>query len=203
MNGELLDVPTLTLLEAGEDDHGHGHDEHEHDDENVDPHIWLDPTNSRTLIMSIAKALAEQDSDNASHYLENAKAAVGRIDALSSEITELMTPIAGRQYVVVHDGYRYFEERFELGRAIAISDGHASRPGARRISEVREILRDSEIRCVFDEVQLDAKTVTSIVRGTDARRATLDPMGSKIEPGPDLYEKVIRGHAKAMIDCLS
>ena len=113
-----------------------------------------------------------------------------------------MESSSGLQYVVFHDGYRYFEHRFGLGRAIAITGGHAAKPGARRLSEVRQIMRDTPTRCVFAERQFGSKSVDAIVRGSEARKAELDPMGESLAPGPDLYAGLIRALANSFSACL-
>jgi len=204
---ELLEVEGLTLLggteeEEHDEDHEEDADDDHHHHGDADPHIWLDPQNAAVLIEAIADALAEADPDNTKAYRENAAKAVARLDVLATEVVSQMVPFAGQQYVVFHDGYRYFEARSGLGRAIAITGSHAAKPGARRLSEIRQVMRETSVRCVFSERQFGAKSVNAIVRGTEARRAELDPMGESLKPGPDLYDGLIRGLAKSFSGCL-
>ena len=204
---ELLNVEEITLLGADEEEDEDGHEEESHDEDehhhgDADPHIWLDPENAAVLITAIAEALAEADAENAEVYRRNAEAARGGLAALSTEVGAQMESSSGLQYVVFHDGYRYFEHRFGLGRAIAITGGHAAKPGARRLSEVRQIMRDTPTRCVFAERQFGSKSVDAIVRGSEARKAELDPMGESLAPGPDLYAGLIRALANSFSACL-
>lgn len=60
-------------------------------------------------------------------------------------------------------------------------------PGARRLKEVRDLLLDANIRCVFSEPQFPAAIVATVVEGTKVRRSQLDPVGVGIPPGPELY----------------
>ena len=197
---ELLDAENLSLLHFDEEDDDH--DDHAHGHEGIDPHIWLDPVNAQSLIAVIARTLAARDAENAARYLANAEAATKRLDTLISETEEHTAAIRGRRYIVYHDGYRYFETRFGLGRAIPISDGHAAKPGARRLSEVRDALVEIEARCIFAEKQFGSRTVRSILRGTDTVEAQLDPIGQSFEPGPALYGALIRDLTKTMTRCL-
>lgn len=169
---ELLDIEGLTLIAFGDEAKGHedhadnkdhddhGHDDHSHDDHAdhkdkghdhgaIDPHIWLDPQNARVIVLAVAEILAGRDPENATLYRQNARNAALEIDALDTEIAALMAPLSDNRYVVTHDGYRYFESRYGLGRAIPISDGHGLAPGARRLSEVRAMMSESGARCVF------------------------------------------------------
>ena len=208
---ELLNVKEIALLggdeeeEDGHEEESHeedSHDEDEHHHGDADPHIWLDPTNAAVLITAIADALSEADSENAEKYRRNAETAHDRLAALSSEVAAQMESSSGLQYVVFHDGYRYFEHRFGLGRAIAITGGHAAKPGARRLSEVRRIMRETPTRCVFAERQFGSKSVDPIIRGSEARKAELDPMGESLTPGPALYGGLIRALATSFSECL-
>lgn len=199
---ELIEAVGLTLLHAeGDEPHGTDHAD-EHEAERADPHIWLDTANALILVLHVAEVLAEHDTANAQTYYRNAEEASRRISGLALSLAEAMRPAKDKPYIVYHDAYRYFENRFGLGRAVAIAGGHGSKPGARRISEIRSAIRRSKARCVFAEVQFDPRGVTAVLRGTDARRAILDPMGQTAQPGPDLYEAVLRGLARSMIDCL-
>ena len=213
---ELLELDGIELLggdEDDEEDHGeeqHGeehhedeehHDEDEHHHGDADPHIWLDPQNAANLVAAIADTLAEADPENKDVYLQNAAKALDGLSELHREVAVQMEPLKGRGYIVFHDGYRYFENRFGLGRAIAISGGHAVKPGARRVSEVRRVLRETSVRCVFAERQFGTKSVDAIVRGTEARKAELDPLGDALTPGADLYAGLIRAMAKSFSAC--
>ncbi len=196
---ELLEVKELTLLDMSESEE-HDEDAHHHGD--ADPHIWLDPDNAAILISAIAEALIAADAENADAYQQNAATALERLAVLSTEIAAQMEPSKGREYIVFHDGYRYFENRFGLGRAVAITGSHAVKPGARRLSEIRQVIRDTPTDCVFSERQFGAKSVNAIVRGTTMRPAELDPMGATLTPGPDLYSGLIRALATSFSTCL-
>ena len=63
-------------------------------------------------------------------------AAEGRaeIDALTAELASMLEPRAGQPFIVFHDAYHYFERRFRIAAAGAISLGDASAPEPRRAS---------------------------------------------------------------------
>ena len=93
------------------------HDDHERDDHEdgaFDLHIWLDPVNARPMARMIAETLSEADAANAAVYQENAHALLGRLDDLTAEIATDVAPARGKRFIVFHDGYRYFEDRFGL-----------------------------------------------------------------------------------------
>ena len=49
----------------------------------------------------------------------------------------------------------------------------------------------------------DTRLVDAVVEGTSARTATIDPEGSRIEPGPDLYFTLLRNLARDLKACLA
>ncbi|MDN2564920.1 zinc ABC transporter substrate-binding protein [Aquibium sp. A9E412] len=196
----------------GEDDgHGHDHaadaaraddDAHGHDD-GLDPHVWLDPANAAAMTERIAAVLGAVDPDNAARYRDNAAAAGARLAALTAEVTAMLEPVRGRGFVVFHDGYRYFEERFGVTAAGALTVNPEVAPGAERVAEIREAVRRLDAVCVFAEPQFEPRLVAVVSEGTGARSAVLDPLGADLDDGPELYFALIRGMATAMRDCLA
>ena len=201
----------------GHDDHGddkhddHGHDKHDdhgddkHDDhghDEVDPHVWLDPQNAKSLVHEIEEHLAEIDPSNAAKYEANAKAVMKKLDALTKEIEADLKPIRERGYVVFHDAYQYFEKRFGVSAVGSITVSPEVLPGAERVSELRDKVKSLNASCVFSEPQFEPKLVKTITENTDAGTGVLDPLGTNIKDGPELYFTLIRNMAKSLKDCL-
>lgn len=168
----------------------------------TEPHIWLDPENARRIVRIAVQTLSEADPENAALYVENGKGLETRLDALEAEIAATLIPVADRPYIVFHDGYRYFEERFgtrAIG-SIAVSDGR--KPGARRLEEIRAKIVALDARCVFAEPQFEPALVRTVIEGTGARAGVLDPLGADLAPGPDAYFDLMRNLGQALRDCL-
>lgn len=187
--------------EHDHDDHAAGHDDHDHD--GTDAHIWLDPNNALAMIDVIAAELAENDAENADAYAANADAMKKRITELTAEIDKELAHVRGRPFVVFHDAYHYFEDRFSVQAAGAITLNPETPAGADRISQVRETIKDLGVVCVFSEPQFTPKLVDVVLEGSNAKTAVLDPLGTGIENGPGLYEALLRKTADSMTDCLS
>ena len=199
----------LNFREGGAfDAHDHGHDDHgddKHDDhghDEVDPHVWLDPQNAKSLVHEIEEHLAEIDPSNAAKYEANAKAVMKKLDALTKEIEADLKPIRDRGYVVFHDAYQYFEKRFGVSAVGSITVSPEVLPGAERVSELRDKVKSLNASCVFSEPQFEPKLVKTITENTDAGTGVLDPLGANIKDGPELYFTLIRNMAKSLKDCL-
>ena len=188
-----------------DDDHGddHGHDEEHGQGPVADMHFWLDPLNAVRMVEAIAGALAAADPANAADYQANAARETERLEALAAEIDLQLTPLRDRPFVVFHDAYQYFEQRFGLIVAGTVTVTPDTMPGAARIAEIRGKIGQSGAACVFAEPQFEPAIVETIVEGTGARIGTLDPEGSALPEGPELYLTLLRGLAASIADCLT
>lgn len=203
------DVQTLPPRSGGAidaDDHQHedipDKADHSHDG-NVDPHIWLDPENAKAFVRAIADSLAGADPDNGAIYRANADKMIARLNRMNDQIEQLVSPVRGRPFVVFHDGYQYFEHRFDIETAASITVNPELQPGAERISEIRTLLQEQHAACVFSEPQFEAKVISIVTEGTDVKTGTLDPLGADLDAGPELYPTLLLQMANAMADCLS
>ena len=201
----LSDTAGLTRLARRE---GAAFEAHDHnsgpdpDADEPDPHLWLDPENAKLWLGAIATALAKYDPDNRALYLANVGAARAELDALSIEIDARLAPVRGRPYVVFHDAFHYFENRFAIEAAGAVALSDARVPGPARIASIREHIRALGAVCLFREPQYRAALVATVAEGTGIRIGLLDPLGASLQPGPGLYPDLMRGLADSLADCL-
>ncbi|MCZ7909058.1 zinc ABC transporter substrate-binding protein ZnuA [Agrobacterium leguminum] len=191
--------------EEGAHDHGHDHAEgHEgHDHGAYDTHLWLDPANAKAMAQTIETALIAADAGNAATYQANTKKLIDDLDALDAELKETVKPVKDKPFIVFHDAYQYFEHRYGVKTAGSITVSPETLPGADRVKQMQEKVRQLGATCVFAEPQFEPKLISVITEGTAAKSATLDPEAATLEPGPDLYFKLMRGIAGSLKDCLS
>ncbi len=215
---EFMVQPGLILLPRREggllkDEHGDEHanehgaetaDEHAgHDDHgDIDPHIWLDPRNGAVMLQMMAATLGAIDPVNAARYQANADGAVRDIEQLSADVLDVLSTVHDLPFVVFHDAYQYFEQRFATHPAAIISIDPERAVGARRIREFRAAIRTRNIRCVFTEPQFEPKLADILVEGSGARLGTLDPLGGSIALGADFYATLLRNMAHDHATCL-
>ena len=165
--------------------------------------MWLDPQNAKKLVHEIEEHLAEIDPANAALYEANAANLMTQLDALTTELTAELAPVSDKGYIVFHDAYQYFENRFGLSAVGAITISPEVAPGADRIRELQEEVRNAHAICVFSEPQFQPKMVQLVTENTNAGTAVLDPLGASLEKGPDLYVTLMRTMAQTIKSCLS
>ena len=202
---ELDRAPGVVLLAAREggaweaDEHAHGHA----DASEQDGHLWLDPENARAIVRMAVARLSARDPDNARRYANNGAALEQRLDVLDTELRQRVAAVRAVPFVVFHDAYQYFERRYGLAALGSITVSPEHPPGAKRVQEIRDKVMRAGARCVFSEPQFEPRLVQTVMAGTRANTAVLDPEGAALPGGPDLYFTLMRGLAEALAGCLA
>ncbi len=200
----LLDRRTTATFEPHDHDHaGHTASDHAADAQMAkDGHIWLDPLNAMVIVDRLATLLAQKDPEHAARFMTNAAGVKTRLAALATDIASLLKPVQGRPFVVSHDAYQYFEARFGVWAAGAITISADVSPSAKRLSDVRARVVGLGATCVFSEPFVSPNLVAAVTEGTNAHAGTLDPEGLTLDPGPELYFTLMRALASNVSACL-
>ena len=197
--------------EHGHDEHKdehkeHGHDEHKEKDAHEghhhgehDPHVWLDPMNAKVIIKEITKQLVQLDSKNSAAYKANSKKALADIDMLTKAIKKDLNK--DLRFVVFHDAYQYFENRFNIKVLGALTVNTDVMPGAEQLSEIREVIEHEKVNCIFSEPQFNPSIIKSIAKDTKVKTGILDPLGAKLDKGKNLYFDLLNDMASSFKVC--
>jgi zinc transport system substrate-binding protein len=197
----LLDTSSWDPLELREkvDDDG---DNHDHDHGDIDPHAWLDPTVAKAWVAAIADALSNADPENAATYRANATTATAALATLQDEVAATLAGLGNRAYVLPHDGYQYFENRFGLTAQATISGIDARTPGPAQIASLRAQMAKNKVVCVFSDAEIGESWAQVITEGTDAKTVSIDGVGVGLEAGSNLYADTIIRLGNAFVNCL-
>lgn len=202
-----LQTPGMELLQArGGGVHQH-HVKGKHpahaDSDHSDPHLWLDPANASALVTELVQQLSALDPDYSALYQRNGEQLRQRLADLDRELEHDYAALHDRPFMVLHDSFQYLERRYHLNGVGSISVSPDRRPSARRLVALRRLIRESDALCLFAEPQASAKVLDSLTSESHTRLGTLDPIGAKLEPGPDAYFQMQRDNARALIQCLT
>ena len=203
--------------EKKHDDHGHGHKEKKHDDHGHkkakhddhgheghahgehDPHVWLDPMNAKVIIKEIEKQLVKLDPDNSSKYKANSKKAQSELDNLTKNIKKDLK--RNLRFVVFHDAYQYFEDRFGIKVLGALTVNPDVLPGAEQLSKIREVIEHEKVNCLFSEPQFNPAIIKSIAKDTKIRTGVLDPIGATLDKGKGMYSELLQSMYASFKGC--
>ena len=205
----LLDVDGAIQLEFRDNAVFKAHDHSNHDDHDGhdvhgahDPHAWLSPKNAMTWLGVIASRLSDFDPVNSDAYLANAASGRAAIEALMDDVETTLAAVRGREFIVFHDAYQYFETDFDFPASGAISMSDASDPSPARIAEIRGEITEHGVACVLAEPQFNPGLVATVLRGSDARMVIADPLGAELELGPKFYPQLIRSLSRDLTECM-
>ena len=191
----------------GHDDEHDGHDDHDdhaghHDGHNhgeFDAHIWLDPANAKEMVLEISHELSELDPNNKSKYEDNASKTIAALDTLIEEVDNSLSKDIS--YIVFHDAYQYFETRFGVKSAGALTLNPDVLPGAKQIADIQDLINDKGIKCIFSEPQYNPKIIETLGNDMNISTGVMDPLGAYIEPGPTMYVELINEITNSIKEC--
>ena len=105
------------------------------------------------------------------------------------------------RFVVFHDAYQYFENRFDIQVLGALTVNTDVMPGAEQLSEIREVIEHKKVNCLFSEPQFNPSIIKSIAKDTSVKTGILDPLGANLDKGKDLYFDLLKNIAGSFKGC--
>lgn len=168
----------------------------------IDGHIWLDPENAIIILKEINRNLKELSPENAAIFEANTALAISDIQKMSVHISEVLSPLRGKPYIVFHDALFYFENRFNLSSIGSITVSPEIQISAKHVAEIRAKIKDFKISCVFQEPISSSKILQNILEGTTAQIGNLDPEGLLVAQGPSAYLEILNGITSGLQSCL-
>lgn len=183
---------------------GHGH--HGHDHGAYDPHAWQSLGLAVTYVDNITAALAQADPDNAATFYQNRAEYVAEIEALDTEIREMLDGLAPdrRTIVTSHDAFQYFGRDYGLTFVAPQGLSTESEASAQGVARLIEQMRDEGISAVFLENIADSRLLEQIASETGASiGGTLYPGALSGPDGPaPTYLDMMRHNAMTLTQAL-
>ena len=168
----------------------------------VDPHFWLSTSNAVIIIDWFSTWLISVDPKNTSIYQSNAERVISGIRSLHRDLQQQLLPVNDIPYILFHDAYQYFEKEFGLRAAGSVTISPDKPPGAKTVRILRNTLQGNEIKCIFSEPQFEPRLISTLIENTDVDVGQLDPLGSELTPGPELWVEVMTNLGMSIRNCL-
>ena len=170
-----LETREIGVIEAShEQSHGHNHSHSAHED---DLHLWLDPNNAIAMARYVVSVLSAIDPQGQSIYEANLQVFLDEVTATTDQIEARLGRSSDTPYVVFHDAFQYFEKRFRLMTPAVVTLNPEMAPSAKVVREIRELLLNSNTRCVFREPQFSPAILEVLTEGLPVTITELDPLG--------------------------
>lgn len=160
---KVLDVSrNITLFAHGEDEH-----EHEH---SLDPHIWLDFDNAKTMCANIAAELILLSPENEAYFTENLVNYTNTLTALDEEFKKEFSN--GQTKELIFGGrfaVGYLTRRYNIKYRSAYDSCSAnSEPSVQDITALSDYVKGNDIKVVFCEEFSDPKIAREIALSNNA-----------------------------------
>lgn len=195
-------------LTNGKHDHEHSHDHEGHDkvvrasDSDTDPHVWLSPGLARSMAERLVAYLSEADGFDAQQLEANLERFRQELDETIERLQKELEPARSLSIFTYHDAFRHFADYFALNVAGNLTVNPERNPGARRLSELREHLRDAPSPCVMTEPQFRSSWWDNLANDIELGVSTWDPLGQSIEPAAGSYLQLMDSLGEAVKACV-
>ncbi|MFY0641102.1 MAG: zinc ABC transporter substrate-binding protein [Bermanella sp.] len=163
---QVLDLSILfdERVEFAQDEH-EDHDGHNHGGQ--DPHIWLNPNMIKNILALVQTQMG----------LSEPKAFLANLDTWQQQASKALTGQT-KGFISFHDAFHYWVEHFELNQT-AVLAVHPEQPiGTRHLLQVRQLLEQGNVACLFVEPQFKASIVDKLQQGTNVPVVLIDPLAS-------------------------
>ena len=176
-------------------------------DQEVDPHLWLDPNNVIVYVDNIREGLTNFNPDGADVYQANARAYITRLQELDAWINGQVAQIPPQRRVLVtyHDSLEYFAERYGFKVVGTIINGYSSdaSPSAQEMADLVERIKLFEAPAIFLDTADDPKLAQQLASETGVKVITDLHLESLTEGGPaSTYIDMMRYNITKIVNAL-
>ena len=166
----------------------------------ADPHLWMDPLTLKQVITPLAADIKSFLNLDVSQQAANV---MSELDALNSDIITKLSviPLADRKLVTGHESMGYFANRynFQLVGVIVPSLSSAADVTAADLSNLKQIVQQTQVKAIFTELGTSAATAKTIAQETGVKVVELS---THALPADGTYSSFMEQLAQTIIDAL-
>ena len=174
-DAHTIDASVGIELLCPEETHGHDHDHsHEGHHHENDPHIWLSPSNAKSMVRNISAGLIRKYPEYEQSICKQEAVLLDELDALLSYGKEALSTLSCRELITFHDGFAYFAESFDLTILEAVEEESGSEASARELIHMIEEVEHHGLPAIFTEKSGSVSAASIIARETGCGSFALD-----------------------------
>ncbi|MDD1503879.1 zinc ABC transporter substrate-binding protein [Lysinibacillus sp. CNPSo 3705] len=163
--------------EHGHEDHDHGHEDghgHEdHDHGNVDPHVWLSPTISQDLALSIKNTLVEKMPAQEATFTANYEALVKELQDLDNEFKAMADKAQEKTFFVSHAAFGYIAGQYGLKQVPIAGLNSQNEPSQKELTAIVDKANKLHIHYILFEQNVSSKLAEVIQKEVGAESLVL------------------------------
>ena len=143
--------------------------EHHHEDgethgveETLDPHIWLSPKLVKIQAQNIYNGLVKIDPQRQAEYQANLNQFITEIDQLDQQISQKLTPLKNRKFMVFHPAWGYFAQDYNLEQEPIEVGGQE--PSAAELADLISQAKQENIKIIFTQPEFSPRSAETIAQ---------------------------------------
>lgn len=184
-----------------DDDHDHkGHD-HEGHSHAYDPHVWLSPYRSISVVETISQQLAKKHPEKAEAFKANAKAYIEELKKLDKEYSDTLSAAKQKSFVTQHAAFGYLALDYGLNQISINGVSAESEPSAKRLAELSKYVQKYDIKYIYFEENASSKVAKTLAKEAGVESKVLNPLEGltekEMKSGQD-YLTVMRKNLKSL-----
>ena len=164
----------------------------------IDPHVWLDPVLAKQEAHAIAEGLIKIDPANTQYYMENEKALDSKLDALDAAYKTGLAGCQENNIITSHAAFGYLASRYGLTQVTVTGLSPDAEPSAQQLANVVAFAKSHHITYIFFEKLISPKLSETVATEIGAKTLVLDP----IEGVSDADMKAGKNYYTIMLDNL-
>ncbi|MGB4191756.1 MAG: zinc ABC transporter substrate-binding protein [Rickettsiales bacterium] len=216
---KVAKLPKVKLLKNQEHDHEHSHEdedehdhshEHEHDHQHChhlseyDYHLWLDVDVVKNIAEQVTKILSKKIPQDAELYKQNLEIFIEKLNELDQNIKAKTASLANKKFIVTHNAYDYYINRYGFQTPLPLTIDHNSNIGALDLLNLQNSIASNKIDCIFEEPQFDSNIISKLKQNSKVKISKLDaewgPEGTSVK---DSYFAMMNTLTNSFYNCLA
>ena len=177
-------------------------DEHSDHHADHDGHLWLSIENAKAISHYLYSEFSKHDPEHQVIYLQNRNQLLARLQQLKTGITDKLKQLKQKPYLTFHDAFQYYETEFNLTGSHFVTSNPEYISGIQSIQHLKKLMQTEKINCIYYEPPRIPKIIHTLKENTAARSLPLDPVGTELHPGENLYFELLDTITNQLLDCL-
>lgn len=171
----------------------------------IDPHLWQDVGNAQSYVELIRDSLIAADPAGTAVYRANTDRYLNELSTLDAYVKAQIdaVPAANRHLVTTHDAFAYLSRAYGIPVAGFVTPNPAVEPSLADRRRLTETLRNLDIKAVFLEPNLRARSATLVEVAEEQDVRVCDIYGDAFDDRVRSYTRMMRFNADSLRHCLT
>lgn len=158
------------------EEHGHDHAHNHNHDEELDPHIWLDPNLVKLQAKSIFEALIKEYPQYINEFTRNYNEFLDELTLLDEQILKTLASLKNRKFMVFHPSWGYFAKRYNLEMISIEVSGKEPKP--RELGKILKNAKENNIKTIFVSENFSKKSAEALAKELGANVVSINELSN-------------------------